>query len=76
MYHQVHAGRLLTNGQHLNTGSGEYIVATDRLVTFRHDDNTVVWGATARILYRCLQCLSDFEAEDDEPWDRKLESDL
>ncbi len=59
--------------------TSEYLVRSGtsyRLVTFRHDDNTVVWGATARILYRCLQCLSDFEAEDDEPWDRKLESDL
>lgn len=59
--------------------SSEYLVRSGtsyRLVTFRHDDNTVVWGATARILYRCLQCLGDFNAEDDEPWDRQVESDL
>ncbi len=55
----------------------EYLVRSGisyRMVTFTENQETVVWGATARILYRCMQCLGDFQAHDNEPWELPVES--
>ena len=52
--------------------SEEYLERGDtryRMVNFHLDEGLRIWGATARILYRFLQCVCSFQVDRDEPWD-------